>query len=555
MEVIINGEKFQAQKGETVLTVIERNGFRVPTLCYHSDNKICASCRICVVSVGGKLIPACSSKVEEGMVIDLDTEEAKKARKTNLELLFSQHQEECDDCIWKMNCKMLELAKEFGVTINRFTDRKKNHPVYSFGNALEYDSTKCIDCRNCVDICHKQGVDYMEIQKKGHSFEIVPSASPEKDCIYCGQCIIHCPAGAFEAVGEFEEIEKPFNERKKKVIFQIAPATRSTIGEEFDLPYGEVAIEKLVASLKKIGADNVFDVSSGADVTTIEESKEFLEKVEKGELPMMTSCCPAWVRFVEFYYPEFIPNLTTIRSPHIILGGLIKKHIAEQEGLSQEDIMVVSVMPCVAKKHEASREELLIDGVKPVDYVMTTREVGRLLKKHQIDFKNIEGMKSDNPFGEPSGSGVTYGTSGGVMHSAFFNITGQDAEFKDVSKGLRVAEVDYQGKTLRLAIVHGLGNAKKVLEELKNDPHKYDYLEVMACYGGCIGGGGQSVPTDEKIRQGRKSGLCRASGERTIRKAKDNPEVKEIYEKFLTDDTTTAKICHTHFKKIEKNEK
>jgi NADP-reducing hydrogenase subunit HndD len=555
MEVIINGQRFAAKKGETILDVAQRNEFKIPTLCYHSDNKICASCRICVVDVGGKLVPSCSTKVEDGMEIKIDTEEAERARKINLELLFSQHQEECDDCIWNLNCRMLDLAKEFKITINRFVDRKKDFPIYSFGRALEYDSSKCIDCRNCVDICHKQGVDYMEIKKRGHSFEVVPSSSPDKDCIYCGQCIIHCPAGAFEAVGEFEEIEKPFQDRKKKIVFQIAPAVRSTIGEEFGLPYGEISTGKLVAALKKIGADNVFDVSSGADVTTIEESKEFLEKVEKNELPMLTSCCPAWVRFVEFYYPEFIPNLTTIRSPHIILGGLIKNYFCQKEGLSPEEVMVVSIMPCVAKKHEAGREEMFIDGVSPVDYVMTTREAGRLIKKHKIDFKNIEEEKTDNPFGEPSGSGITYGASGGVMQSAFYNITGQDAEFKEVRKGLKVANVEYAGKNLTLAIVHGLGNAKKVLEELKEDSSKYDYVEVMACYGGCIGGGGQSVPTDEDIRGKRKTGLCRASGEREVRKAKDNPEAKRIYDDFLCNDEITKKICHTHFKKVEKDEK
>ena len=553
MKVIINGKIVEAKEGETILSVAERNGFQIPTLCFHSDVRIGASCRICVVKVNDKMIPSCSTKVEVGMDIIVNNEEIEKARKINLELLFSQHQEECLDCIWNTNCKMLELAKKYNVEINRFVDRKKNHPVYRFGPSLEFDSSKCIDCRNCVDICKKQGVEYLEIKGKGHLFEVIPSEKEDKECVYCGQCIIHCPAGAFEAVGEFEDIEKPFKNEKKTVIFQIAPSVRSTIGEEFGLEYGTVSTKKLVSSLFKLGAEKVFDVSTGADFTTIEESKEFLERVEKDELPMFTSCCPAWVRFVEFYYPEFIPNLTTVRSPHIILGGIIKKFYAEKEKIDPEKIMVVSVMPCVAKKYEIERKELQTDGIKPVDYVMTTREVGRLLKNNKVDFVNIEEKEFDNPFGEPSGSGITYGASGGVMQSAFYNISGKKAVFEEVNKGLKVAEVDFNGKKLKLAVVHGLGNAKKVLEELKKEPNKYDYVEAMACYGGCIGGGGQSVPTEEKIRQKRREGLCNASGEKETKKASDNPYVKKVYKEFLSE-KDVLNLCYTKFYQAKKNE-
>jgi iron-only hydrogenase group A len=553
MEVIINGKTVIAETGETILSVAERNGFEIPTLCFHPDVRIGASCRICVVKVNDKMVPSCSTKVEEGMDIIISNEEIEKARKINLELLFSQHQEECLDCIWNTNCKMLDLAKKYNVEINRFKDRKKDYPVYKFGPSLEFDSSKCIDCRNCVDICKKQGVEYLEIKGKGHLFEVVPSQKEDKECVYCGQCIIHCPAGAFEAVGEFEGSEQPFKDKNKTIIFQIAPSVRSTIGEEFGLEYGTVSTKKLVSSLFKIGADKVFDVSTGADFTTIEESKEFLERVEKEELPMFTSCCPAWVRFVEFYYPEFIPNLTTVRSPHIILGAVIKKYYAESEKIDPQNIMVVSVMPCVAKKYEIERKELNHNGIRPVDYVMTTREVGRLLKKNKIDFVNIEEKELDNPFGEPSESGVTYGASGGVMQSAFYNISGKEAVFTEISKGLKVAEVDFNGKKLKLAVVHGLGNAKKVLEELKKDPKKYDYVEAMACYGGCIGGGGQSVPTEEEIRKKRKEGLSNASREGKIRKASDNVYVKKIYEDFLSKEDV-QKLFYTKFFQAQKND-
>ncbi len=553
MKITIDGKEVEAKKDETILTVAMRNGFQIPTLCFHSDLQAMASCRICVVEVDGKLVPSCSTKAEEGMEIITNSPETEKARKIDLELLFAQHQEECDDCIWNMNCKMLDLAKEYKVEINRFKDRKAHYPIYHFGASLEFDSSKCIDCRNCVEVCKKQGVEFLEIKGKGHLFEVVPSEKEKRDCVYCGQCIVHCPAGAFEAVGEFEDIEKPFEDKEKKVIFQIAPAVRSTIGEEFGLPYGEVSMGKLIASLKKIGGDKVFDVSVGADITTVEESKELLERVRKGRLPMFTSCCPAWVKFVEFYYPEFIPNLTTVRSPHIILGSLIRKHLSKIESVSPDELMIVSVMPCVAKKHEITRKEFTVDGHSPVDYVMTTREVGRLLKRNKIDFENIQEEEMDNPFGEPTGSGVTYGLSGGVMQSAFYNISGEEALFQEVRKGIKEADVEFQGKKLKLAVVHGLGNAKEILEKFKKGLCEYDYVEVMACPGGCIGGGGQSVPTDESIRQKRREGLCLAGGEKKIRKAKDNPEVKIIYENFLNSEEMVSKICHTKYCKKDKS--
>jgi iron-only hydrogenase group A len=545
MEIKINNKTVEAKKGETILDVAKRSGFNIPTLCYHSDVKNHPSCRVCVVDVNGKLFPACSTKVESGMDINIKTEKTEKARKINLELLFSQHQEECDDCIWNMNCKMLDLAKEYKVTINRFKDRKDDYPVYNFGPALEYDSTKCIDCRNCVKVCKEQGVEYLEIKGRGHLMEIVPSKKDDRECVYCGQCIVHCPAGAFEAVGEFEGSEKPFADKEKQLIFQIAPSIRSTIGEEFGMPHEENLTGKLVTALRKLGSDMVFDVSFGADITTVEESKEFLEKIETNNLPLMTSCCPAWVRYVEFYYPEFIPHLTTVRSPHIILGGVVKEQFPES--------MVVSVMPCVAKKYEIERSELWHDGVKPVDYVMTTRELGRLLKRKGVDFENLLDGEMDNPFGLPTGSGVGYGVSGGVMQSAFYNVSGKTAEFHEIKKGVRVAKVEFEGKKLTLAVVHGLGNAKLILEELKSDSQKYDYIEVMACPGGCIGGGGQSVPVDEEIRTERKGMLCRASGERSGKRAGENEEVKNVYTKFLNTKENVSKICYTKFER-KKNE-
>lgn len=553
MKIIINNVEIEAKEGDTILKIATENNIYIPSLCYHSDLKIGGSCRLCMVEINGKLTTACSTKVEEGMNIKTNTTDIEKVRKINLELLFSQHQEECNDCIWNDNCKMLELAEKYNVKINRFDDRKKDYPIYLFGPALEYDSSKCIDCRNCVDMCEKQAVNFLELQEKEHSTEVVPSEREDRECIYCGQCIVHCPAGAFEAVGEFEDIKNPFLNKDKKIVFQIAPAVRAAIGEEFGVPYGELSFNKLVTALRKIGADYVFDVSSGADITTIEESEEFLEKLENKKLPLLTSCCPSWVKFVEFNYPEFIENISSTRSPHIILGGVIKNYFTTKKELQRDDVYVVSVMPCVSKKFEITRPQVLLDGIPPVDCVMTTREVARLLKRSNINLQDMEEGVIDCPFGSPTGSGVTYGASGGVMQSAYFNITGDNLTFKEIKKGVKLAEVSVAGNDLRLVVIEGLKNAKNILEELKKDPQKYHFVEVMACKGGCIGGGGQTIPVDDVIRRERREGLCRASKNKKLIKAKDSDEIKKVYEEFLKDKESKEKFCHTSYKRKTKS--
>ena len=397
----------------------------------------------------------------------------------------------------------------------------------------------------------------MEIKERGHLFQVIPSKKRSKDCIYCGQCIVHCPVGAFEAVGEFEDVEKPLLDKDKIVVFQFAPSIRTSIGEEFGLSYGSVVTEKLVAGIKKLGVDKIFDVGVGADFTTVEEAKELVERLEsKKNLPMFTSCCPSWVKFVEFYYPEFIPYLTSARSPHIILGGLIKTFWAKKENINPRKITVVSIMPCVSKKYEIQRAELEINGLKPVDYVLTTRELAYLFIKHKIDLKGIKPQKSDSPLGFPSGAGVIYGASGGVMESAlrtaYEKLTKKNLskiEFKKVRgmKGIKKATVKIGNKVVKVAVVNGIGNAKKILEDLKRNPKLYDYVEVMACFGGCIGGGGQPVPTDSKIRKQRAEALYQIDSKKEIRMAHKNPVVKKVYQDFLTSKEKIHSICHTKF--------
>jgi len=535
------------------------NGIKIPALCYHSDLKVKANCRLCVVEIKGRkgLFTSCSTLVEPGMEIMTDSSRIRKARKINLELLFAQHEEECADCVWNYKCQLLDLAKQYKVDICRFIDRKSKYPVYQFGPSLIFQSSKCIDCRHCVEVCEKQGVGFLEIKGKGDLFQVVPTKNKKIDCIYCGQCLIHCPGGAFEGVGEFEDIEKPLSDKNKMVVFQFAPSIRSSIGEWFDMPHGSVVTGKLVAGIRKLGVDKIFDVAVGADFTTFEEAKELIERLEHPELlPMFTSCCPAWVRFVELFYPEFIPNLTTVRSPHIILGGLIKTYFAKKEGIDPKDIVVVSIMPCVAKKYEITRDELKIGGHKPVDFVLTTRELSRLFVKHKIDLKKIVPQKPDSPLGFPAGAGIIYGASGGVMESAlrtaFAKLTKRKMKrikFKGVRgmEEFKEALIRINNKSLKVAVINGTGTAKKVLEELKKDPRAYDYIEVMACPGGCIGGGGQPVPSDEKIRQKRAEALYSIDDKKKIRMAHENPALKEVYRNFLSDERTVHQICHTRF--------
>jgi len=542
IEIIIDAKKCTAFQKETILEVASRNGIEIPSLCYHPDLTAKAHCRLCLVEIEGRsgFFPACTTQVEKGMKVITDSPGLRRARQVNLELIFSQHQEECFDCVWNFNCQMLNLAKKYNVEITHFQDRKKGYPVFQFGPALIFDSSKCVDCRACIEVCKNQGVGVLGIKKNQSFWEVMPLENFEEKCCYCGQCIIHCPVGAFEAVGEFEKVEKPLLDKSKTIVFQFAPAVRVSIGEEFNFSPGTILTEKLVAGIRKLGGGVVFDTSVGADFTTFEEAKELIERLkERKNLPLFTSCCPAWVRFVEIYYPEFIPNLTTVRSPHMILGGLVKSFWARRQKIEAEKIVVVSIMPCVAKKYEIKREDLKVNNLFPVDYVLTTRELAFLFKKYKIDLRKIAPSQADIPLGIPSGAGVIYGASGGVMEAAlrtFSYLTTRKnfnkIKFQNLGKNeeIKTAKIKIGAYSLRAATVNGLGNAVKILQELKKKPDLYDYIEVMACPGGCIGGGGQPLPVSPQIRKERAESLYQIYKTKEIRFAHENPVLKEVYD-------------------------
>jgi NADP-reducing hydrogenase subunit HndD len=563
IKIKIDGREYAGTEGQTILEVAKENGIDIPSLCHHPDLKPSESCRLCLVEVKGEKVlkTACSLNLADGLEVLTDSPRIARARKTNLELIFAQHQEECDDCVRLFNCELLRLAKKFKIKINRFSDRKKERPITKCGTVV-FDQTKCIDCRNCVEVCP---VGFLEVEKRGADIGIKNSSAENKECINCGQCILHCPVGAIEGDGEFESFDSLLKNKKTEqiIVAQFAPSIRTSIGEEFGLPYGEIVTDKLVAGMKKLGFEKVFDTSVGADFTTFEEAGELKERLETGEnLPAFSSCCPSWVKFIEFYYPEFIPNLCTSRSPQVMLGGLIKTYWAEKEKIDPKNIMVVSVMPCVSKKYEVQREELKIDGMFPVDYVMTTRELAYFLKKNKIDLGQIEPVAADNPFGDPSGAGVIYGASGGVFESAlrtaYFKITGKnlaDVNIREMRglQGIKQKEIAIGEKKIKTVIVSGIQNAEKMLKELKKNPEAFQTMEVMACPGGCIGGGGQPVPTNAAIRKKRAASLYAIDEQKKLRLAHENPALQKTYAEFLTSEEIIKPILHTKFSSKKKS--
>ncbi|MCK4745097.1 [FeFe] hydrogenase, group A [Candidatus Parcubacteria bacterium] len=576
INIKINSQEIKAKEGETILEAAYRHGIEIPSLCFHPDTPVKANCRVCVVEIKGRkdLPTACSTEACEGMEIKTESAKVKAARKMNLELIFAEHIEKCPTCPLKSTCKLLSYARKYRLKINRFKDRKSKRKTYKFANAVEIDGTQCIDCRNCIDVCAQQGVNFLTLKDRGCGIEVVPVSDGKHDCVYCGQCAVHCPVTSAQEQLHFQEVEKILKDKKDKIIVaQIAPSIRSSIGEIFNLPYGKIVTGQLVASLRALGFDYVFDVNFGADMTTIVEANELIERLGKNptseirnskfEIPMMTSCCPAWVRFVEFYYPEFIPNLTTSRSPHIHSAGIIKTYWAEKTEAEFKDIIVVSIMPCTAKKFESQRKELRIKNRNLVDFVLTTRELGFLLERNRINLAKIEPQKTDNPLGEHSGAAAIYGASGGVMESALR--TACDLlnkkefgciDFADVrgAEGIKKANVKIGNRILKIAVANGLGNAKKLLEELKKNPKAFDYIEVMACPGGCIGGGGQPIPTTPKQRAERANALYQIDRSKKIRMAHKNPQVKKAMDWLDKNEKLKYQILHTNYKKVKKPE-
>jgi len=444
-------------------------------------------------------------------------------------------------------------------------DQKKEGQFHRMSQSIEFDREKCIACMACVVSCKKIGIGFLEIIERDGKKHVEYSCDPGVDCINCGQCTFLCPVDAIYEQKNADEVEKVLGDKSKTVIVQMAPSVRASIGEEFGQPAGTNVQKKMYTALRKLGFDKIFDVTMGADITTYTEAMELADRIKNGGvMPMFTSCCPSWVKYVEFYHPEIIPNLTTARSPHIHSGGAYKTWWAEKERIDPKDIVVVSIMPCTSKKSEAKLEKLKIGDVYPVDIVLTARETADLLKKHDIDLMALEDGEVDS-CGAFTGAGIIYGAAGGVMESALrsahYFLTGEELdkiEYKEVrdADGIKKATVDIGGKKLNVAVVYITKNAAPVIEEILKDPRSYDYIEVMACPGGCVGGGGQPKPTNMKIIEERKKALYQIDDKTEIRKAHQNPVVKEFFEEYLAKlpEEKSASILHTSFKQRKKFE-
>lgn len=570
----IDGKEIEVSKGTTVLQAARANGINIPSLCYLKDVNKTAACRVCLVEVGPKLIASCALEAENGMVVKTNTKKVRDARRTVVELLLSNHKRECLTCIRSENCELQSLAKELNIRDISYEGEKIKGDLDISSKSIVRDPEKCILCGRCISTCGDvQSVYAIGYGNRGFKTKVTPAYERglgDTVCTNCGQCIMACPVGALHERENIVDVWKAIEDPEKVVIVQTAPAVRVALGEEFGLQRGTRVTGKMAAALKKLGFDYVFDTDFGADLTIMEEGTELLKRLnENKNLPLMSSCCPAWVKFVEHYYSDMLDNLSTCKSPSEMEGALIKSYFANRMGIDPKKIVSVSIMPCVAKKFEGDREELSKDGLSDIDYVLTTRELARMIKEAGIDFNNIEDDEFENPFGESTGAGVIFGATGGVTEAALrtiYEITSgdelKDVEFKAVrgTEGIKETEVKLKdGKIVKAAVVNGLANARKVLDEIKAGSKKYDFIEVMACPGGCVTGGGQPIINSREkeeidIKAQRAKGIYDEDKSLPIRKSHKNPYVIKLYKEFLGEPNShvSHEYLHTHYVKRNK---
>ena len=565
--VEINGKKVQAQEGETILSALRRESIHVPTLCHVEDLTPTGACRLCVVEVEGMggLVPSCSYSIAAGMKIKTRSPRVLEARKTIVELLLSNHPDDCLYCSRNGTCHLQSLSQELGIRERLYRGKKTTRELDISGPSLIRDPDKCILCGKCVRVCEEiQGVAAIDFIARG-SKSFVGTAFNRglnvSSCINCGQCINVCPTGALTERAYINEVLAALNDPGKFVVVQHAPAVSVSIGEEFGLKPGKDIDGQMVAALRLLGFDRVFDTSFTADLTIMEEGSELVHRVQnKGVLPMLTSCSPGWIKFVEQFYPDFIPNLSTCKSPQQMMGALVKSFFAEREGLKRENIVSVSIMPCTAKKFECSRPEMAHDYVPDVDYVLTTRELGQIFRMHGIDVGSLAADTADTPFGERTTAGKIFGASGGVMEaalrSAYFLITGQELEELTVKelrgmKGSKHLCVKVGGLELGAAVVSSLGSARKLLEEIRAGRSDLHFIEVMTCPGGCINGGGQPYSMDVGAAKARMKRLYQLDREEAVRVSHKNKWVERLYKEYLGKPLgeRSHHLLHTHYKK------
>ncbi|MGI5837833.1 MAG: [FeFe] hydrogenase, group A [Chloroflexota bacterium] len=546
--IIVDGKSVPIEGEKNLLELVRKTGVELPTLCYVPELSVYGGCRMCLVEDSrGMLVPSCSVVPQAGMEIKTNTPRVQRSRKMMLELLLTDHDRDCTVCPRNGNCKLQDLCKRYGVNKVRFEGDGKRLPIDESNPSLVRDPNKCILCGDCVRMCSEvQGIGAIDITFRGSNAQVLPAYGKglgDVGCVNCGQCAAVCPTGALTIRSESDGVWNALRNPEKRVILQLAPAVRVAIGEEFGFAPGEITTGKIVAAVRRLGFDQIYDTSFAADLTTMEETDEFITRLlNEDRIPQFTSCCPAWVKAVEQYYPERMEQLSSCRSPQQMFGSLIKKYYARDEKLSPEDLFVVSVMPCTAKKFEAGRPEFTTEGIRDVDAVLTTQELASMIREAGIDFAGLEGEDFDNPFGFATGGGVIFGASGGVatavVRQAALQIGGQrvtDLDYQPVEgqPGVYSAEVKVADRPIRIAIVSGLGNARRLVDVIDKGEMAFDILEVMACPGGCAGGGGQPFPNETPQRQARAKGLKRADVQKQTRVAQDNPIIVEVYRRWL----------------------
>lgn len=561
--LFIDGKEFPINGERNLLEVIRKAGIDIPTFCYHSELSVYGACRLCIVDVEGMgVVGSCSTPPTQGLKVRTNTEEIREMRKITMELFLANHQQSCPTCVKNTDCQLQSLAKRLGVDDVRFKPLHSPKPIDTSSVSLVRDPNKCVLCGDCVRICSEiQGVGAIDFAYRGSQAMVLPAFGKnlaDVECVNCGQCARVCPTGALTISLQTQQVWEALHNPQKTVVVQVAPAVRVALGEMFNIPPGELLTGKMIAALKRIGFNKVYDTSFTADLTVIEEAEEFIERKLKGEnLPQFTSCCPAWVKFAEQYYPEYLPNLSSCKSPQQMFGSIARKVLPELLGVEKENLVIVSIMPCTAKKYEAKRPEFAEDMIPDVDFVLTTQELGNMIKESGLHLAVLETESFDMPLGFKTGAGVIFGVTGGVSEAvlryAVEKISGKPldkVDFLEVrgTDGIREATYSIAGITVKLALVHGLANAHKVAQSIKDGKAEYDLIEVMACPGGCIGGAGQPVSFKTDVKGVRTVSLYEADKTLQLHKSQENMYVNQLYTSILKDRHTAHELLHTEYK-------